>query len=80
MATGDGDEGYHLCIPLLLMLQKSGDSNQLRLVDSEHPILLFDGFYISQVVDGGCLGFLNHQQYDINDQGLTRKSRSQIRK
>ena len=39
------------------MLQKSGEYNQLRLVDS--PII-YEGL---KNPNGGCLGFLNHQQY-----------------
>ena len=40
------------------MLQKSGDSNQLRLV-VEIPLFTYTVLYIP----GGCLGFLNYQQY-----------------
>ena len=43
---------------ILLMVQKSGD-HQLRLV--VYPIV-----YRILCIPSGCLGFLNHQQYQIS--------------
>ena len=45
------------------MVQKSGDENQLRLVGLVVYPTILQGLIIYQ---GGCLGFLNHQQYHFD--------------
>ena len=59
--------GTHKVVTILLMVQKSG-VHLLRLV--VYPVIykVLDGF---SIIPGGCLGFLNHQQYHTNSRYLS---------